>query len=759
MWLKWLPWRFIIGYISRKQGFGDPLHLLYRLSAFSKPAEVLVPGELLRAGAVMHARGLVNSQVIQHNLDWIWPYWVHRQFDPRSPSFIPRAFSISNINLTHRNWTAVGLPGFAETPIVDPRGLTMPFFDSWSIDAWIVGGDGGDLLPSRLSSASQRLDLHEGLTVETLAAAGGKRLATRVWVKSGAGEPVLRMSIEGLSPVPGTNMVVALRPCNPEGISFIHDIAMLPGGKELLINDRNHLQLSPAPGRWCFSCYRYGDVYHCLDRTHAAQGIGCDVGMATAAAVFPLKAGEHRMVYADVPLRPAAAEEASRPVRSKKNGIRLWTDRLAGSCRLALPDNQLRFLYESSLRTVLLHASGDTVYAGPYTYKRFWIRDAALTVHALLCAGLFDAAERVIATLLRAREPSGYFVSQHGEWDSNGQVLWALERFRRLSGRKPPDSWLPAVRRGWEWIRRKRLSTDADDQHAGLLPSGFSAEHFGPNDCYYWDDFWSIAGLRAAAVLLTELGCASESDACGREADDLARAVEHSLQKSPCGGEALPVSPTRRLDSAAVGSLVASYPLQLYDGTDPRIVRTAEHLLETCLIDGGLYHDIAHSGVNPYLTLHLAQALLRAGDPRAEGLIEAVAGLASPTGQWPEAIHPTLKSGCMGDGQHVWAAAEWLLMMRFCIVREEYARNRLVLFSGVRPERFPQGAEISFGPAPTDYGSLELSARFTGDGITVRWNPVWRDEEPGIDIALPGYHTITADPGSSIVRILPEWRQ
>lgn len=58
----------------------------------------------------MHARGLLNSQAIQYNLDWIWPFWVNRQFDPRDESFVPRAFSLTHINLTHRNWTSVGLP-------------------------------------------------------------------------------------------------------------------------------------------------------------------------------------------------------------------------------------------------------------------------------------------------------------------------------------------------------------------------------------------------------------------------------------------------------------------------------------------------------------------------------------------------------------------------------------------------------------------------------------------------------------------------
>ncbi|MGD2278564.1 MAG: hypothetical protein PVH45_00535, partial [Candidatus Omnitrophota bacterium] len=75
MWLKWLPWRFIIKRLAKRHGFLDPIVLLSRINNFSEPSEVKVPIELIRLASVLHARGFINSQVIQNNLDWIWPYW------------------------------------------------------------------------------------------------------------------------------------------------------------------------------------------------------------------------------------------------------------------------------------------------------------------------------------------------------------------------------------------------------------------------------------------------------------------------------------------------------------------------------------------------------------------------------------------------------------------------------------------------------------------------------------------------------------
>ena len=162
MWMKWIPWRFVVRRVARDQGFLDPISLLSHLQRFSQPSEVLAPTELLRAGAVMQARGLINSQAIQHNLDWVWPYWVNRQFDPKDVAFVPRAFNITHINLTNRNWTAVGVPDSQELPIIDPRGLLTPFLDGWSLDAWFIPADGGKvLLPSRQVTAEQELILNQ----------------------------------------------------------------------------------------------------------------------------------------------------------------------------------------------------------------------------------------------------------------------------------------------------------------------------------------------------------------------------------------------------------------------------------------------------------------------------------------------------------------------------------------------------------------------------------------------------------------------
>src|SRR5690606_34302488 len=156
---------------------------------------------------------------------------------------------------------------------------------------------------------------------------------------------------------------------------------------------------------------------------------------------------------------------------------------------------------------------------------------------------------------------------------SNGQVLWALGRYCRLFGVAPKTEWLAAIRKGVRWIRRKRLGEMRDKPTSGLRPAGFSAEHLGPNDYYYYEDCWTVSGLRFAEEMLRSTG--DEVDAAAareaaQEAEALMRAIEQSLAMVAVkrGSPAMPASPHRRMDSGAVGSIAAGFPLQLWPRDD-----------------------------------------------------------------------------------------------------------------------------------------------------------------------------------------------
>jgi hypothetical protein len=108
----------------------------------------------------------------------------------------------------------------------------------------------------------------------------------------------------------------------------------------------------------------------------------------------------------------------------------------------------------------------------------------------------------------------------------------------------------------------------------------------------------------------------------------------------------------------------------------------------------------------------------------------------------------------MGDGQHVWAAAEWVLMIRNCFVREE--GNRLILCSGIPQVWLDKNEPITFGPAPTSFGGIRISIKPQGESILLQWSGEWFAQEPPIDIQLPGFKSVRISPATNSLELKHE---
>ncbi|MFW6011670.1 MAG: hypothetical protein ACOC8R_01150 [Desulfosalsimonas sp.] len=747
---RWLPWKFIVKRAAKRFGIIDPIGFMARVRRFSQPSEVQEPIELLRAGIIFHARGLINTKAIQYNLDWIWPYWVQRQFNPSDYSFIPRGFAFSHVNLTHRNWTAVGYPDLQVYPIMDPRGLVTPLYDGWSVDCWIIDPEGRRLIPSILddSMSRQYIETDSGIRVTNQSKSNGFFLSTTLSmeVDSSSGFAVVSSTAKSET---GGWLVVSLRPYNPEGVQFIESIEfqnqILPFW---LVNRHTRLYMDREPEKILFSDYSEGDVISKWQMPESSRVVKCNAGMATSAAFFKLPENTEKSIQVSVDLK----QDMIAAGRKHRTGrLRTWEERVFDTASLRVPDDKFQFLYDTAIRTLLLLSARDPV-PGPYTYRRFWFRDACLMLNAMMGANLLGRSRNCIDRFPPRQRINGYFRSQEGEWDSNGQVLWIMNRYLHLTGYNPSDAWLESVFKGAEWIEKKRTRIRPAIRHAGLLPAGFSAEHLGPNDYYYWDDFWGLAGLAAACELARRYKSSSFAEKFDRWYRDFSMCIFGSIAAIPewKGKNAIPASPYRRLDAGAVGSLVADYPLQIMSAGDSRIMNTVEFLINNCFYEGAFFQDMIHSGINAYLTLDIAQTLLRAGDKRYRDLIQKVADLASPTGQWPEAIHPHTGGGCMGDGQHGWAAAEWVLMMRSLFIREE--QDALVIGSGVFPEWLSGDRILGFGPTPTSYGPVSVEIKPHNNGRVVEVRGEWRKNSPEIRIRLPGFAPADIDAGENLAR-------
>ena len=683
----------------------DVVRHLTTFQRLGETVEVELPGELMPIGARTVFRALRTRGAAQIGPDWVWPYWLERQLDPTSPAFVPRGHLPFLTNMTHRNWTAVGNLDSPWEAIVDPRGLVTPWFDGWSLDWW-VGADDRWHLPSREVNVRQRL-VADTPVVETAMRVPGGDIVERVYAvrrssTEGAGELVVA-EIENAGKVP-VALALAVRPYNPEGLSVIERLG-LHDGTTVTVDGRVALLLPKAPARVAGSTFHDGDSAGAVMAGAAVERwrgtVRDPAGLAQAAFVYPLahgatlraamplvperrtrRRGEARRRVADAPDLPRALPPAEAVARG-------WQSQSARGLRMELPDGRLAAAVDANRRFLLLLHDGDEITPGPSTYHRFWFRDAAYLLAALDRYGYHDEVAQVLRSYPGRQHADGFFFSQRKEWDANGAALHALAQHWRLTRDAPlVESMVGPIAKGVHWIDRKRHARKTNRNDAalrGLLPAGVSAEHLGPFDYFYWDDFWGVAGLRAGAELLR----AVDQDDAATEAERFAASmwgdVERSLELTAerLGTIAIPAGPRRRIDSGAIGSLVACAPLDLLPPDDPRIAATVAVIRRRFMLDtvpstqedapdGGraFFQGISHTGLGTYLTLQLAAVELRAGDRRCLDRLAWMLDAATPTWTWPEAIHPRLDGGCMGDGHHGWAAAELLTFVRDLLVRE-----------------------------------------------------------------------------------------
>ena len=723
-----------------------------------------IPSVIFKIGANLFLRGVLNNSIISRHLDWIWPYWVNRQFFPDSKDFTARGFSWMAINSTHRNWTAIGILGRKEEAIVDPRGLITPGPFGWSLDVWVALGD-KIYSPSQYSQVTQYLHFNLPM-VNTIFDVEGIRIKVEVFSESVEGEDLLLVKAvaENNNEVSrDLSIIFAVRPYNPEGISLVKNIEYLTNNKCFVVNDRLGVVLNEQPQNILCTNADEGDISKKYFDWNMILKKSCHIGIASGMVEYKLSLNPSEKKSYIVKL-PAKKEESLKGLvkllnpferkrlkkriekiqsidffETKRSCVQRWKDKIGQGMELNIPDERMQAAWDSNFAYLLLFFDGDVITPGPFTYHYFWFRDAAYSISALDKIGYSKDAQSIIQTFPKRQDWKGFFKSQEGEWDSNGQALWTImEHYRFSKDKNFLRDIYPSMRKGARWISNRLVKTlDKKSKVKGLMPYGLSAEHFGEADYYYWDDYWSLAGFRSAAIAADELGYAKDKTYFKDKYRKLRKDILDSLDK--VGQErkfnALPISAHRGLDSAAIGSMVSVYPLEIFDGEDPMVLETIKFLESRCFYNGSFFHDIAHAGYGTYLTLHLAQCYLKQRSDKVWWILNWLLDHSTTTFTWPEAIHPHTGGGCMGDGHHGWMVADILHIMRNLFFFEE--KQKLILTPLYPKEWLKAGKKLKINRAPTYFGEISFELNCLGKEVVLTMEFPYSSALREIEFNLP----------------------
>jgi len=315
---------------------------------------------------------------------WVLPFWLERQRDPRSPSFVsepsPDAVvgvaagaAIAPANLTNRNWTTLSALGSPHQASVDQRGLVTVGRGDWSLDWW-VGGEDRWHLPSR--EAAVRQSLVDGTpVVETVMRVPGGDAVQRVYAIAAA-EPLAVIEITNRSTTPFA-LAMAIRPYGPAGLGGIDTIDLDDAGEGVSVNGRLAVVLPRRPQRMTGSTFTGGDsARHVFDESAPSEWVGaitCSSGFAQAAFVFPIA---HTATFrCAIPLEPPAISRGRAPLRVRSAtirdlpasdaAVRGWIAQTDNrGMRLVVPEGRVASAVDANRRYLLVFHGDATATAG-----------------------------------------------------------------------------------------------------------------------------------------------------------------------------------------------------------------------------------------------------------------------------------------------------------------------------------------------------------------------------------------------------------
>ncbi|MCS7238678.1 MAG: hypothetical protein NZ899_10475 [Thermoguttaceae bacterium] len=444
-----------------------------------------------------------------------------------------------------------------------------------------------------------------------------------------------------------------------------------------------------------------------------------------------VNAGEQRGIVSGRPAQGpivASPEEADRWLARTKSA---WQKLLAQGAQLEVPCQKATLALKAAHVCQLITSDHGEVHGGEGFYDELYIRDGAYQILHLLEWGFFDAASRAIERFLVHQRPDGRFETQAGQLDANGQALWALWKYYRMTG---DGNFLrrvyPQMSQAAEWIRQARRQESANSPYAGLLPAAVADGE------YLWDgthhivgyDFWNLRGLICVAEAAEALGLADDVRRWRAEADDYRQAIERAWQAT-----GLPYfPPSWEKEGTHWGNTETLWPTLLFDPQDPRVTALIRHLRKE--FGGGYYEGtirwIGHrAAIHPYMGAYTALASLHRGE-KDDFLSDFFWYLvhSSATHGFPEGIYPESRTAWNNTIPHALGAANYAILLRHMLVHEE--DEHLVLLKGVPGQWLAPGKQIRLVNAPTEFGQIDMELEGTAEGIRGKISARWRGSGP-----------------------------
>lgn len=471
-----------------------------------------------------------------------------------------------------------------------------------------------------------------------------------------------------------------------------------------------------------------------IDQT--GPGAKAEDGMAVSLAPGKSAQFVHRIPFAPVPDAAAFAKEDAKLWLERT--VQFWKGLLADACRIEVPCSKATEALRAAHVCQLIANDHGQLHGGEGFYDEFYIRDGGYQIMELEEAGLRDAAAKAVAYYLGSQRPDGRFETQTNQFDANGQAVWVLWQYSKITGDR---AWLekayPQMVKAVEWTKKARRQAPADSPFAGVLPAAPA-----DGECL-WDgkhhipgyDLWNLRGMLCTADAARLLGKADQAEAILQEAKLYREAIDTAWKKT--GLAYFP--PSWEKEGTHWGNTETLWPTEIFPRDDPRVVALIEHARKHHgggFIEGTIQWLGTKDAIHPYMSAYTTMASLARGDDQQVVedfywyLLHSTAAHA-----FPEGIFYKRRIAWSDTIPHVTGASNYALMLRHMLIHERGEELHLLL--AVPDGWLAEGKEIRVLRAPTHFGEMSLVVRGTARGVHVQLDPPQREAPARIVLHLP----------------------
>jgi len=451
-----------------------------------------------------------------------------------------------------------------------------------------------------------------------------------------------------------------------------------------------------------------------------------------------LNPGEKKELFVVVPFYSKNSDNEALSIMNTANELtksaEFWKTETS-HIKFNLPPSADRLVntYKSNLGYILINRDKAGIQPGSRSYERSWIRDGALTSSALLKSGIVPEVKDFIDWYSAHQYENGKVpcvVDFRGpdpvpENDSHGELIYLIrEYFNFTHDTAFLFSKNKHVLKAVEYIEsliaqrsteHYKNGNDSIRAFYGLVPESISHEGYSAKPMHsYWDNFFTMKGLKDAAEIQKILGETENYDRIAKIRDTFKENLYNSLQLAMKTQKINYIPGCVELgDFDATSTTIALTPCnELKNLPKPQVYNTFDKYYE--FFKNRRDGKLNWINYTPYENRLIGSFIILDQPDRAHELIDFFLKDQHPQGwnHWAEVVWKDSRfPGFIGDMPHTWVGSDFINAIRSMFVYENEYDQSLVLASALYQDWIDSPNGMSVENLPTYYGEISYSIK------------------------------------------------